>query len=134
MISRSKYFVYKNLKLQLLFCNLVFIILIKAITNNIFKNYNFIEKLLKIKLLKNKIYYLRQNKSMLNKLFFYIIFINKIEKVDIFNRYLRKLKVRIKYLRLSIVYNFRAKSLYLVNRIFTIFFLNSISRANIDSR
>jgi len=55
---------------------------------------------------------------MLNKFFFYVVSINKIEKINIFNKYLKKLKVHIKYLRFSIIYNFKAKSLYFVNKVF----------------
>ncbi len=98
-------------------------ILIKAIANNIFRNYNTIKKLLKIELSKNKIYYLQQNKSVFGKLFFYVVFINKIKKVNIFSRRLKESEVRAKYLQFLIIYNFKIKNLYFVNRVLLSSFL-----------
>ena len=117
LISRLKHSVYENLKPQSLFCNSVLMMLIRAITDNIFKDYSTMKKLLKIKLLKNEMYYLQQNESVLSKFFFYIVFTDEMKKADIFSRHLRKLKVYAEYLQLLTIYDFRMKNLYLINRV-----------------
>ena len=88
--------------------------LIKVIANNAFKNYNIMKKLLKIESSKNEMYHFRQNESVLDKFFFHVVFIEKMKKVNIFSRRLKKLRMRVKYLRFFIIYDFKAVTILTV--------------------
>lgn len=116
-MSRLKHFVHESLKSRPLFCNSVLMMLIRVIANNVFKDYETMKKLLKIESSKNEMYHLWQNESVLSKLFFHVVFIDEMKKVNIFSRRLRKLRVRVEYLRFLIIHDFRAESLYLVDRV-----------------
>ncbi len=91
--------------------------LAKVIANHAFKDYSIMKKLLKIESSKNEMYHFRQNESVLSKPFFHVVSIDEMEKVDTFNRRLRELGVRVEYLRLPTIHDFRAEGLYLVGRV-----------------
>jgi len=107
--------VHESLKPRPLFCNPVLTMLVRVIADHVFQDYSIMKELLTIEPSKDEMYHLRQHESVLDKLFFHVISIDEMEKIDIFSRRLRKLSIRAKYLRCSIIHDFRAKRLYLVD-------------------
>lgn len=97
--------------------------LVRVIANNAFQDYNTMKELLTIEFSKNEMYHLRQNENVRDKLFFFVISSEEMKKIDMFSRCLRKLEIRAEYLRLSIIHDFRAESLYLVDMCSLFFFM-----------